>query len=233
MPPDPDEDPELEDEGEVSSRSDDSPAAGLAALLRRHKDDANSAVTQLYDENYTLRKRVKKLRSQVKTATGAVPEGAVVLSGDELTQYNAYKQLGKPDEVRGKLDTIVRLEAEKATAQRTTAIAAAAQIARYKSDVLELALAPKNLGVEVVEEEKNGQKVKVAYVKDGETRKVLTEYAKDNWANLLPALQDASTNGNGGVVWPRQVNTQGEGAPDVVGQHLKATYQLPSQRGKK
>jgi hypothetical protein len=227
MPGEDDKDEELDDQ----QSGDSSPAAGLASLLKRHGDDALSAVTQLYDENFQLRKRIRRLRNDANT--GKVPEGAVVLQGADLDTYNSYKQLGTTDEIREKVARIATLEAEAAANVRKATVIEAAQVAKFKPDVLELALGQKSgLSLEVVEEDRNGQKVKVAYAKDGNSRVALPDYASQNWSSLLPALQ-ISGSSSGGTEWPAQ-RSGGTGAvSNPADDYVNKAYTLPSQRGKK
>jgi hypothetical protein len=224
----PGEDTEDQEQDPPAS-SEDTPAAGLAALLARHKNDSMSMATQLYDENYQLRKRVKRLRQEA--TSGAVPEGAVVLTGDALTAYNAYRALGSVEEVQSRLEDVRKLEADVAAAKRRDTMAKAAKVANFKLSALEPLAG--GLTFEVVEEGTGEQKKEVAYVKDGDNRVLLEKFAEDKWPDLVTALRDTGTSNGNGTQWPRQ-NSEGRSGPvDVVGQHLESTYVLPSKRGTK
>ena len=60
---------------------------GLQNALSRMGGDAMRLANTLYTENYDYRKEIRDLKSKV------IPEGAVVLTGEEAKAYEALKGL--------------------------------------------------------------------------------------------------------------------------------------------
>lgn len=131
-----------------------------------------------------------------------VPKGARVLTKEEADAYDAYVALGKPDELKTKLDDGEKAATTLADRDKADAVRTAAEASGYKQTVLGDRLKADGLTeVPTVREvERDGKKVQVAYVKDAQgAEHELTEYAKKNWGDYLPALQvQASTTTNSG-----------------------------------
>ncbi len=143
-----------------------------------------------------LRERDEKLKS-------LPPEGAVVLVGDEAKAYPAVKELvtlGKPEEIKAKLENGEKAVGRVAELERQQAVQSAAAAAGYKASVLEKLPGSDKLRFEVKEETvKDAQgkdtKVNVAYVtssEEGATPKKLAEHAEAAWGDFLPSLKQAA-----------------------------------------
>ncbi|GAA5513636.1 hypothetical protein Dcar01_02380 [Deinococcus carri] len=214
-------------EGEGTTTTTTGNDGRLTAEEWQARNDALHAKTSHSD----LIKRVTTLERENETLKGnQVPNGARVLRGQELKDYEAYLALGKPDELGQKLkehgeyaalgkpgDVKKKVEdGDKAAStladrDRTDAIRTAAEHAGFKQTVLGDRLKADGLTVLPSKEvERDGKKVQVAYVKDGQgVEHELGEYAKKNWTDYLPALQvQASGDGSGsGTEFTRQDST--------------------------
>lgn len=68
----------------------------LQSLLERKNGDSQALAAELLAENSKLRIERHGLREELQTTTAKVPaQGAVVLSGDDLTKWNALKDAGE------------------------------------------------------------------------------------------------------------------------------------------
>lgn len=165
--------------------------AALAAFNSRlAKLEGNStALAQiLFGENYNLRGELRELKPKI------IPDGAVVLTGDDAKSWAEYQALGKPADLKAGLDQRNQFQGELEQSKREASVRKAADAAGYKYSVLaereELArVRGKALTFDVREVDKDGKKQLVAYVKEGDTERPLVDYAQENWADHLPALQ--------------------------------------------
>lgn len=185
-------------------------------------------VAAKYDGPDGLRKKIETLetdnagyRSKVKELEGKqVPEGAVVLTGEEATAYPTLKELGKPEEIKGKLEKLPTLEAEIARRDREAARDAAARALGIEGNDLRPFAGSDALSYETREEEvelQGGKREKrpVPYVKDGEGKEhKLVDFGKAQWGRPFEALlsQDRrqSTQERTPTPFPRQTP---DGAP--------------------
>jgi hypothetical protein len=202
-----------------------------AELMARYGASPERLAEQLekaYGENYSLREKNRGLGDQVKALEGnQKPEGAVILTGDEATAYEAYKGLGKPDEIKTALDERQALSAEVATAKRDGTLRDAAGAAGFKFAVLKDRAG--ELPIEIREVEVQGKKVNRAFIKpEGGQEAELTAYAEQHWGDYLPALK-ATEQGQGqrssGVTYPAQQSSGSQGNPPNAAQaYLNQTY---------
>jgi hypothetical protein len=151
--------------------------SALMRMLEKHADVLNDN-SQLRSQRTALRTEIADLKSKV------APEGARILTADEAKVYDAYATLGKPDDVKKALEANSTATAELTTLKRERQIRAAAEAAGYKPAVLERLAADLAIEVRPV---KDGAPI-VVVVKDG-AETALADYAKDNWADFLPALE--------------------------------------------
>jgi hypothetical protein len=156
-------------------------------VLEQFGKDAVRLAEKLADvqsDNYRLREERRGLKQQVTEATGKVPaEGTRVLTTDEAKAYDAYVALGKPEEIKRSIDANGVATAELTTLKREKQIRAAAEAAGYKASVLTTLAAD----LDIQTEAKDGATL-VYVVKDGE-KTALTDYAKKEWPDFLPALE--------------------------------------------
>lgn len=189
-------------------------------VLQQYGGDAirmADRVAELERENYRYREQKRDLAAEVQALKGKqVPDGAVVLTGDDAQAWQAFSTLGKPDEVKTRLEERDSLAAEVAGVKRDQTLREVAEAAGYKFAVL------RQLGgdreYELRDVTADGQTRKVPFVKDGDTAKPLAEFAQGAWADFLPALQAGDTGRQGGQpgtgqVIPRQQGSRQGGAP--------------------
>lgn len=166
------------------------PAGAFESLKRRYDNDLGAVAQKLFDENYQYRTRIRDLETETTNLKGKLPaEGAVVLSGDSAAQWDAYRALGKPDEIKTTLAGYAHLKRDGLLRQ-------AAEAHGYKAAVLSQ-LASSSLQIELGEIEVDGQKKPIAYVVEGETRTQLDQYAQSKWSDFMPSLQPAQSQGGG------------------------------------
>lgn len=174
-------------------------------LVQRH-GDANAAALLLYQENFQYRERLRQLQEQLQQVQQQLPpDGAVILQGDQLTNWQAYQNLGTPDHFQ-----------HLQQAQRELTILRAAQTAGYKDTVLATLLNP-NDTLEIATP--GDGKDPIAYItpQNGE-RAPLTDYAKQHWPDFLPALQTRPA----GTQFHQQHVGGGQPAPSLIEQRINA-----------
>ena len=210
-------------------------AVAFQQALDAHKGDVQKFATRLFEDNYQLRTNNRELRG--KTA----PEGSVILQGDELALWNAYKGLGKPTELvlASALDPF-KTDLGKAQGELTTA---KAELAQYKRnallrDVADAAgvvygvlatLDKPELSYEIADDkDKDGKAIKVVKVKEGDQVVDLDAYAAQKWSVFLPALRPAQEAGTPFIV---QAGTASSAAKLTVAQAAQGA--LNDRYGKK
>jgi hypothetical protein len=174
----------------------------LQGLLQRHNNDAMAVVATLLSENHSLRDERRTLRGQLPA------QGAVVLSPEQATQWQAYQQLGALDVLQGALSERTTLQGQLAGLQREKLIGDVAAIGDgsrpWKASVLGQLPGADKLEFAIGETTKDGKQVKIVTVKDGDKQTPLADYASAHWADFLPALQAAPAVQQSGTNWPRQ-----------------------------
>lgn len=149
------------------------PAAAFSSLMAR-SSDAAALARQLFEENYRHRDRIRELERSVPA------QGAVVLSADDATRWQAYQALGQPADVQKGIT-------EGKTLKRDLELRDVASAAGYSVDVLRTLAG--ELAFEVRDEQKDNKAIKAVYVKvDGKDIPAET-YASTAWAAFLPALK--------------------------------------------
>lgn len=161
---------------------------GLRNLVER-QGGSDRAAELLYGENHQHRTTIEDLKKKLP------PEGAVVLSGDDVKKWQGYSQHGEPkdiatafaerDDYKGKYEGLLQeVETGKVAAQ-----------VGYKPDVLLDLARSKGFAVALRDKTEGGKAVKVAVAitKDGEkdVETPLEKFVQDNLASYVPALQVA------------------------------------------
>jgi hypothetical protein len=141
--------------------------------------------SELLSDNHRLRGQRTTLKQQLADATGKVPaEGARVLTADEAKVYDAYTALGKPDALKQAIDANGQATAELLSLKREKTIAKAAEAAGFKASVL--AQLAGDLDIQT-KAGKDNKPLAVVVKDDKETP--LADYAAQEWADFLPALE--------------------------------------------
>jgi len=184
--------------GNGGASSDDPVAQAFEKLLERKGGDTYATAMSLFEEN-------KKYRDRIADLSGQLPgEDSIVLSASEAKDWEAYKALGSVSKVRQGLDQRTELQSQLDSLSREATLRKVAEVAGFKLTVLaerdELARARgKDLSFDVREVEANGVKAQVAFVKEGDVERTLTDYAEEHWVDVLPVLrvQPQTTPSNG------------------------------------
>ncbi|HMQ29152.1 MAG TPA: hypothetical protein PKD53_00425 [Chloroflexaceae bacterium] len=176
------------------------PAEGLRNALQRANNDAMALAAQLYSENYQLRDRNRQLSAQ------APAEGSVVLTREQAAQWTAYQQLGAdPAALATQLQGAQQAQQQLVSLQRQQLIGQVAEAAGYKAAVLGQLPGSADLAFELRDVTVDGKAVKQAFVKprDGEAV-ALSAYARQHWADFLPALAAGQQQQTQGTPFPGQ-----------------------------
>lgn len=126
-----------------------------AELVARYGGDALRLAGDLVErerDNFALREKNRDLRRENETLKQAVPEGALVLSGEQAEQWQAFSQLNLPvPEIRAQLTAGQSAITERDVLVRAATLEEAAKLAGFKPGVLRLLA--KDLAIEVREDE--------------------------------------------------------------------------------
>ncbi|HEU5099212.1 MAG TPA: hypothetical protein VFU22_09340, partial [Roseiflexaceae bacterium] len=176
----------------------DTDRQNLQGLLARHNNDAMAVVATLLSENHSLRDERRQLRGQLPG------QGAVVLTPEQATQWQAYVQLGAPDALTSQLKERETFQGQLQGFQREKLLGEVASVAGYKASVLGKLPGADKLGFEIRESTVDGKPVKSVVVKDGDKETPLADYAKSTWADFLPALQAGQAQQPAGTTFVHQ-----------------------------
>ncbi|THF70494.1 hypothetical protein E7T06_07255 [Deinococcus sp. Arct2-2] len=162
-------------------------ARNLQSLLDKKNGDSVALAAQLLAENNEARETIRTQRADLQKLQ--VPEGGVVLTKEQAAAWAEYQAHGTPAEVKTKIETGAAAIGERDTLKQEKALTSVAEAAGYKPRVLGDRLTADKLTPEVREIDQDGKKVKVVYVKGEDNKEhLLSEYAKANWEDYLPAL---------------------------------------------
>lgn len=189
------------------------PGAGVQALIARHNNDLMRVIDHLYGENYGYREKNRALKDQVKELEGKTPkDGAVILTKAEAELLESYKALGDVDTLKTALGERDQFKGELGALQKENVLRDVADAAGFKLPVLKTLAG--DLQFEIKEVEQDGKKVRTPFVKNGDGEKAIADYAKEHWADFLPALQSQPAQPAGGTPFPAQA--AGSPAPASV-----------------
>ncbi|MBZ9712187.1 hypothetical protein [Deinococcus multiflagellatus] len=143
--------------------------------------------------------------SNFKLRQRETPEGGKSLTPDEAKEWEAYRALGKPADLKTELETGKLAVTERDTLKRSAEVATVADVAKAKASVLTERLDRDSLSAKVQGE---GDKRAVhVFDKDGKDLGELKTYAQQHWADYVPALFPTDTQ-----------TTQSQGGTAVTGQ---------------
>lgn len=172
---------------------------GLQKLLAKKDGDAMAVAALLFSENFDLREKNRKLNEKLPA------DGAVLLSKDEVTTWEAFKALNvKPEDVKTKIEAHDTVAAENATLKKEKTLREVAD-AGYALTTLRDFDALEGAGIEeyvVNEETKDGKAVKSVSVKVGGQLKPFEEYAQEKRPALASILKSETS--QGGTQFPKQ-----------------------------
>lgn len=199
-----------------------------ADVLTQYGNDAvrmADRVAALEGENYRYREQRRELQDEVKALkANQRPENATILTGDDAKAYDAYKALGKPDELATIVAERDTLATEVTTAKRDGTLRDAAQ--RYGYDFDALRAHAGELALTAQEVEEDGKRVTKYRAGEGTAQTDLAEWVAKQPAYVGRALAVAD-----GVRYPAQ-DGGGEHRPvNVAESYVTSTYKGPPKRG--
>lgn len=159
---------------------------GEQALFRMAERAANAE-----NDNYQARERARKAEEKVAALEAKqVPDGATVLNATDAERWQAYQALGKPDEIKTRLDDGAAAVTERDGLKRKETLRQVAEAAGYKPAVLERLGSDLTYEIKDVTEMVNGRQVQArqVLVQDGDKQTPLKDYAAREWEDFLPAL---------------------------------------------
>ena len=204
---------------------------GLRNLLNRHNNDWAAMAGNLYTENHKLREKNREHRAELEALKAQVPgDDALVLTGEDRKRFEAYQELGSPDDIRK--------ERERSEQERT-------QMAAEKRQVmLDKAALQDNLSAESLAKLLREERIDAQRVKDGDkeaTRYVVLQGEKDEAVPLMDYIRSeygdkvASALSNeereSATHVARQAGARDGPAPDIVGGYLKDLNAHRTPRG--
>lgn len=189
------DDDDDEDDEEEGGLSQSDLEAQVARLLEKQGGNSTALAMHLLTDNRKLRVKNRKANDRASAAEGKVPkDGQVVVSKEDNDALTAYKLLGKPEEVKTKIEKGATLEASNVERDRAEGIASAAKLAQIPQGTLLGKLAdPKreNFVIELRDEVKEGKTVKVPFAKKNEDKAAwmpLLDFVNKELAEYKPAL---------------------------------------------
>lgn len=175
------------------------PHGTIAAQLIARWGSAEAALQQLSTENARVRHRNRELKEQLEGYQTRNPQGSVVLHGQDLADYNAYKALGKPADVKAAVERVGALEAEVAAGKETKLYSDSSKALGWNEKVLRDLTKLRELSIEIREEQVDGAKKPVVYAKGKAANAAwepLATLVNRDAPEYLPALKAVSADGN-------------------------------------
>jgi len=191
--------------------------------------DPIMAVSILLGERFQQRQRIRSLEADLATVGKIAPkEGQRVLSKEEAEELEAYRALGKPGDVKTKVD---ELQGKLNKIEHDRQIGEAMSAVGYKNPtILNDLVVARGLKLELKDETKDGKSVKIPYVKVGDKDSVpLTQYveseAKDYLVPLKGATAGENSDSRGGIRFPTSTggaSGSAGGSSDKVAERIAA-----------
>ena len=218
-------------------------------IVSRHGTMQN-ALRHLAGENYDYRERHRADEAALAAFRTRVPEGAIVLTGDDKAEFEAFKALKvKAEDVKKGLEERDQLKSKTKESDYEKIVEKAAKHFKFKPTVLSKLLKTEDLVLELrdTEVEVDGQDEpqvhKVAHVRPAKDEKadwkLLDKYVEKHLADFLPALRaeegaDTPPSKTSPTRLPSQSSSKGgkDAKVDPVNAHISATYATPGERAK-
>jgi hypothetical protein len=175
----------------MSEETKPNPVEAFQRLLEKNNNDGIKLASQLFDENYQYRTQLRDLKEKQPK------DGSLVLSQDEAKQWNLFKELGDPKEIKKSLDKMPELEKTNKELAGMENLRELADLglegSKLKLSVLkdQLAKYPDAQFTFKTEKDKDGVEAKVAYIKsNAESQETpFSQFATENLADYLPSLK--------------------------------------------
>lgn len=197
-------------------------ATQLVNSLVARYGSAESAVRELARENRELRRWRRSVRGDPASLVAELKDGRELISKEEAAELRAYRALGKPDEVKARVEKASSLEAQVEKAAKRQRAADAAAAAGFKNvDILADLAESKGIHIELRDEIVDGKPVKKALARaaseSGGTLVPLADYMRQHHAAYLPALTAGADGGGQGVGGVEMVPQNGTSTPPQGG----------------
>lgn len=190
--------------------------AGQIANLIARQGSPDAALMLLMQENYQYRDQNRQLRERV-------PNGAVVLSGDDAQRWRDYQELGQLDELRTRLTEREQAQIELTNLRTQATIRTVAEAMQWKPSVLER-LATNVTFITKTE----GDKTTIS-VKDGDVETPLDAYADKHWGEFMPALTIDSNPARRGTGFVHQGGGNPKKDDPITTHNQRMGYSLPKR----
>lgn len=133
---------------------------GYRNLLTRYNNDLGAVAAELYSQTARLREDRRTLQTQLTELQGKAPAAdALILTGTQKDAFEAYKKLGKPDELKTTLAAKTEAEQRLAQYERQESINQAAGTV-FNAKAIARFL-PADARIEAADEVKDGKTQKV------------------------------------------------------------------------
>jgi hypothetical protein len=169
------------------------PAAAFQAMLEKNSNDGIKLASTLFDDNFQLREKNRELKKKLPA------DGAIVLTGDDAKEYQAFKALNvKAEDAKKAIEAVPALEKQNKELSGMESLRELADIgldgSKLKLSVLKDQIASKHPDAEISfknEKDKDGKEAKVAYIKKDKDSKEqsFTEFANAELVDYLPSLK--------------------------------------------
>jgi hypothetical protein len=204
----------------------------------RYNGDAMRIAEKLADaqnDNFDLRDKNRQLRGELDDAKKKlIPDGAVVLTGDDAKRWETYQKLGKPEDLEKALKERETATTQLTKLQRDAQVREAAGVEKLNADAL---LALPGLPSITIKDVKEGEAmVKRAFVTpEGGAETPLRDYGKQQYAALWSAVEATTQTQTqqqqaGGTVKVPPQSAGGGGETRSVGDLIKKRHPLPGQQ---
>lgn len=162
---------------------------GFKNLISKEGGEKDAAM-KLFEENYEHRKRIRELEGKL--------EGSNSLSDEEYEQFKAYQELGEdPEKLKERLENAEESQQELSKLKREKSNRDVAEVQGWNPKVLDR-LADEDAEFEIkTRKNDDDEDEKYAVIKTEDGEKDLSEYAKENWEDVLPALKASGQSDEG------------------------------------
>lgn len=158
---------------------------GLRNLVSK-EGGSDKALATLYEENYELRKDKRELQDKIDNGT--------VLTEEEAEKWDKYQELDEdPEKLEEKIENADSAKKELSQLKREKRNSQVAEVQGWNPKVLNR-LADEEAEFEIkTRQNDDGEDEKYVVIKTEDGEKDLSDYAKSNWEDMMPALNANGT----------------------------------------
>lgn len=173
--------------------------------------DNAEIIKYLLGENQKVRTARNKVEEELEEAKAKI-EDATILSKADAERFEAYKKLGKPEEIQAALTERDTLNTEVSEARFDRKLSPVQEATGLKAAVLKKLAKTDGVDFEEKEVEVGGEKKKQWFAKfkdgDKEVEKNLDEFVDTNWKEFKPSLMAEAANDEAATVEKPQQQEQ-------------------------